>query len=467
MNRAILTILLTALTISPLSCAAYADEDNQGVNAIIAEGEKEAKAGRWNKASQIFLEACAKDPSNVVALHDLAVAYAHTGKLAEAADCERKALAVNEAYVPAHVELGWILGKQKQYNESREHLMKALSYDPENKAAKKNLEAVNLERQGKIAQADRLTEIVQGVQDAVTVPLQQATDTSVSKALVARGMTMFRQGKNDLARRLFEQALANCPSSAQAHSSLGVVLGTTGDIDGQIKEEKSALQLDRKNVATTCNLAWAFTQKGMLDDALSTYQKALSIDPKSMEAQVGQGIVLHRMGKNEASIAILKEAIRVQADSAKAHLALGAVLQAAGRQEEALTELETALKQAPLNLEAKTRLAAAYLSSENYAKSLELYKQLVERSPSDAEMRIGLGLSLAKTDDISSALVQFRKAVELDKNLAAAHACLSMVQEMKGKHNEAKSEAEIAVQLDSSFKETAESLAAARNNIGM
>ncbi|MBX9570152.1 MAG: tetratricopeptide repeat protein [Candidatus Obscuribacterales bacterium] len=467
MKRAILTVVLCALSLPAVSAPAIAEDDASSVKSIISEGEKEAKAGRWNKASQAFLEACSKDPSNVVALHDLAVAYAHTGKLEEAADCEIKALAINESYIPAHVELGWILGKQKKYNEAREHLSKALALDPQNSAARKNLDAVNMERQGKVAQADRLQQIVNSVEEAVQSPISQATETAVSKALITRGTMMFRQGKTDVARRLFEQAIASCPTSAVAHASLGVILGTTGDIDGEIKEQKSAHDLDNKNTTILCNLAWAFAQKGDLDSALTNYQKALNLDPKCIDAQVGQGIVLFRQNKLEASIALLKEVVRTNPDAAKAHLGLGAVLQGAGRNEEAIAELESAAKLAPANIEAKTRLAAAYLTAENYGKSIEHYRLLVERFPNDPELRIGLGLALTKTDDISGALIQFRRALELDRNLAAAHACLSMVQEMKGKLEAARESAEMAARVDNTYRDVAQRLAASRNNIDM
>lgn len=467
MKRAILTVVLCALSFPSIAAPAFASDDASSVNSIISEGEKEAKAGRWNKASQAFLEACSKDPSNIVALHDLAVAYAHTGKLDEAADCERKALAINESYVPAHVELGWILGKQKKFGEARESLNKALALDPGNSAARKNLDAVNMERQGKVAQADRLQQIVASVEEAVQSPITQATETTVSKALIARGTNMFRQGKTDVARRLFEQALASCPTSAVAHSSLGVILGTTGDIDGEIKEQKSAHDLDNKNTTILCNLGWAQAKKGDLEGALASYQKALNVDPKCIDALVGQGIVLYRQSKNEASIAVLKEVVRANPNSAKAHMGLGAVLQGAGRNDDAIAELESALKMAPASVEAKTRLAAAYLNAENYAKSTEYYKQLVERFPNDPELRIGFGLALTKTDDISGAAIQFRRAVELDRNLAAAHACLSMVQEMKGKLEAARESAEMAARVDSTYKDAAQRLAAGRNNIDM
>ncbi len=465
MKRAILTVVLCALSFPAVSAPALATDE--AVKSMILEGEKEAKAGRWNKASQAFLEACSQDPSNVVALHDLAVAYAHTNKLDEAADCERKALAINESYTPAHVELGWILGKQKKFSEAREHLSKALALDPQNSAARKNLEAVNLERQGKVAQADRLQQIVNAVEEAVQSPIPQSTETAVSKALIARGTTMFRQGKTDVARRLFEQALASCPTSAVAHSSLGVVLGTTGDIDGEIKEQKRAEELDSKNTTVMCNLAWAQARKGDLDAALVNYQKALGVDPKCLDALVGQGIVLYRQNKLEASVAVLKEVVRANPDSGKAHMGLGAVLQGAGRNEEAVAELELAVKLSPGNTEAKTRLASAYLNAENYNKSVEHYKQLVERFPNDAELRIGLGLALTKTDDISGAAIQFRRALELDRNLAAAHACLSMVQEMKGKLEAARESAEMAARVDNTYKDVAQRLAAGRNNIDM
>ncbi len=447
--------------------SAQADNIAADESGLIREGESLAGAGRWKQASDAFLKASALNPSNIVALHDLAVSYAHCNRLHEAAECERKALAIDKNYVPAHIELAWILQKLSDRSAAQEHLKRALELEPENKIARKNLEALNL-RQWRSKPEPAALEPPQLAD--TRKQNGSSSDSPVSKALISRGQNMFRHGKYDTARRFFEQALENSPRSTLARTCLGVALGSSGDLDGQIREERLVLESDPKNSVALCNLAWALARKGELKESLASYQKAIELNPALLDAQIGQAVLLYRTNKPEAAIAVLKEALRLKPNSSALNLSLGAVMQASGRIEEAVPHLQEALRLAPNHLEAKNRLAAAYLSSDNFAKSLDLYKQLVEQDPNNAELRIGLGLSQTKCNDINSAYREFKKAAELDKNLAAPHACLSMIDELRGQLSKAEAEARIAREKDPDtlfFKDSLERLAKSRSDSQM
>lgn len=463
-------LILAAVSFFLIPMAAKSDDESKltASGTLIAQGEGLAKGGKWDEAQDLFLQACSKDPTSKVALHDLAMSYAHTDHLSEAADCERKALALDENYVPAHVELAWILGKLDEKEEARVHLKKALEMEPDNEIARKNLAALNipnLRRPRKEQQINPATS-----KPAAKVAVNKVTETAVSKALSERGMAMYRQGRNDLAKRLFEQALQNCPDSLNARASLGVVLGSMGDYEGQIREEKKVLQVDPKNGVAYANLGWAQAQKGELNEALLSYQKALEFNPKLLDAQAGQGMILCRLGKYEAALATLKETCKQYPESALLQLSLGTVLEEVGRGNEAVNTLQEALKLAPNSSEVKARLAAAYLDTENFEKAGDLYKQLMEKNPNSTELRIGYGLVLTKNNDVNGAYLQFKKAAELDKNLAAAHACLSMVEEMRGRLAQAESEARVAHEKDPEskfFSESVERLARSRRDTDM
>lgn len=428
-----------------------AKADDSAVS-LVKKGESLAKSGRWQDAEKVFLEACSKDPANLAALHDLAVSYAHMDKLGEAAECERKALAIDEGYVPAHIELGCVLSRMNEKEKARVHLKRALELEPGNKIAARNLDAVNLPPVKRIKTAAAAANVLaesSAKNQALEPELKKLGETPVSKALIARGTLMYRQGKLELSRRLFEQALANCPDSISAHLNLGVVLGALKDYDGQLREEKRALELDPKNAAAFSRLAWAYAQKGELKESLSSYQRALELDASLVDAQAGQGLILFRLGKQEESLAFLSEAIKKNSGQASLHHAYGAVLAGMGRKDEALSELKESVRLNPAGFDARARLAALYLEQGEFNSAGQIYKLLVEQSPLDPELRIGFGLALMKTNELNQAYQQFKKASELDKNHAAAHACLSMIEEMRGKISQADHEAKVAGDLDS------------------
>ena len=463
MNLKKVAIGLSALNFIFTGQAVGAQAGQPSCDALVEQAESLAKQGHWQKAQDVLNQACLVEPANVQALHDLAVTYAHTSDLSRAAECEQKALVIDEKYVPSHIELAYLLGKQEDKTGAQEHLTRALELDPNNKAALKNLQTLL-----NTARFRRTT--ASASVPAAGLTQTRITETPVSQALVCRGAGMFRQGKYEIARRLYEQALENCPDSVAAHASLGVICGTGGDIEGQIKEERLALSVQPKDAVALCNLGWALSQKGELDESLLSYQKALALNPSLLEAQAGQGILLYRTGKFEAGLAVLKEFVRQNPEQPLLHLSLAVVLQGTDRNDESLAEYQEAWRLAPNNLEIKTRLAACYLTCEKFAKAAELYSQLVERNPANPELRIGLGLSLTKTNDIKAASQQFKKAAEIQPSSAAAHACLSMIEEVKGCLVQAENYARLAQQKDpdSKFlKESADRLARSRKQSEM
>src|SRR5438128_1887520 len=69
--------------------------------AHVQSGESAAAHGNWQTACREFLAATEIDAKNIVAFYDLGVAQAHLSNLAEAADAERQAVALDEKYTVA------------------------------------------------------------------------------------------------------------------------------------------------------------------------------------------------------------------------------------------------------------------------------------------------------------------------------------------------------------------------------
>ncbi len=423
---------------------------------MIARGEKAAKSGRWSEARRLFDSVLQQEPSNATALYDLGLVLAHVGDFDEAIRSERKAIESDKGCAAAYLELAFILSRQHNDMEAERVLSDVLKIDPDNNAARRSYSAVKLrlsEAAGKALTPDSEREpvVVQGAK------LTRA-ESEATRALISRGALAFRQGRLPLAERLFQQALDSSPASSSARAGLGVVLGSKGDIAGELREELKAVELDPKNAPALANLGWAYLQSGDVDKSLSAYQKALEINPALVDAEVGQGVALYRSGKEEAGIAVLREAVTRYPDRPISRLNLGAVLQAAGRNDEALPLLQDAFRQMPTSLDACRRLAAAYLANGSGAKSADLYRGLVEKLPQDGEARVGLGLALAQNKDYTAASRQFKRAVELDNRSAAARAGLAMVAEITGDLPEARKQLDLAKEIDPSNDVVRESL---------
>src|SRR5262249_1274642 len=145
------------------------------------------------------------------------------------------------------------------------------------------------------------------------------------------------------ARQAIMGACTADPSSSAAHASLGVVLGSLGDLDGQQHEEEVALQLNPKSAAAHANLAWVLARKKEWTQALSQYQQALALNNNLLEAQTGQGLALFHTGKEEAGIAAVRTLVHGHPTFIPGMIALATMLKEHGRTAEALAETEKAL----------------------------------------------------------------------------------------------------------------------------
>jgi tetratricopeptide (TPR) repeat protein len=201
-------------------------------------------------------------------------------------------------------------------------------------------------------------------------------------------------------------------------------MGSLGNYDGEVAEEKKAIALDARNASAHSNLGWAEAKKQRWHEALLAYQHSLTLAPTNVESQIGQALALFHSGKREAGIAAGRQAKTNAPHSAAPHIALGSMLQEQGRLEEAETELKAAITIAPDNLQARQQLASLFLQTGNSPRSIALFKQVLESMPSNATAHAGLSLALELQGDYAGAENEARKALDLNPKQQLAQVTL-------------------------------------------
>jgi tetratricopeptide (TPR) repeat protein len=111
-------------------------------------------------------------------------------------------------------------------------------------------------------------------------------------------------------------AVAIRPSSAEAHSLLGVALARKGDSDAAIAAYQHALALDPKFAIARNNLVAALVQKGDLNGAVTFGEKAIKLDPKYPYAHAILGTALSKQGKLDEAITCCTKAIELDPENA-------------------------------------------------------------------------------------------------------------------------------------------------------
>jgi superkiller protein 3 len=435
----------------------------------VKEGERCAKFGNWTGAADEFAKAVKANPANIVAYYNLGVAYAHLKKYDQAAEMERRAIEMNPEYTLAYIELGSILERTGDLAGAEEAEAKAVSLSPNNKIAKENLSALLVKR------ASRQVNKMPG-EDAARKGLGPAA--MESEALlrmnvfdrVKQGNTHFQQGEMSKAKETLGQAAKDFPWSSVAHANFGVVLGATGDLVGEIREERKALEIDSANVAAQVNLGWALSRKGKWEEAETAYKSALALNANLLEAKIGLAVATVKLGQVDKGLESLRQIGIELSGNALPSIATGALLTDLGRLDEADAALQEALRLEPNNREAQQRVAALLLQKGQWAAAAEKYQALLtpatagsNNSGGNCDNLVGLGLALLKSGDKQGSQDKFRQALEIEPDNACAHAGLGLTLLSQGDNKQAMEEAREALMLDPK-QELAQALISKLNN---
>jgi Flp pilus assembly protein TadD len=129
--------------------------------------------------------------------------------------------------------------------------------------------------------------------------------------LIADGEARLAEGDLDGALEVFQRAVAATPTSAVAHSKVGIVYVHKRQLDAATAEFTKAIQLDPTYAPAYSNLGNVYRERGQLDQAIAQYQKAVSMDPDYWIAHQNLGIVYKQQGRIGEAVREFKTATRL------------------------------------------------------------------------------------------------------------------------------------------------------------
>jgi Tfp pilus assembly protein PilF len=262
--------------------------------------------------------------------------------------------------------------------------------------------------------------------------------------LIEQGHAAISRGDSDAAIEILEKAVAQAPTSAEAHYVLGSAYGAKVQAGGmmaaakygsKLKDEfEKAVALDSRSIDARYGLVQLYAEApgimgGSYEKAFEQAKEIKAIDP--VLGHRAYAFIYSRQTKPELANKEYADAIREQPRSGKAHSFYGQYLASAEKNyAAALVELETALKIDPLYMPALYHLGRiASLANTNLARGEEALKQYLAYTPKNNE-----------------------------PTPASAHTFLGAVFEKEGKKAEAKQAYEAALKLNPTLKSAAEGL---------
>lgn len=132
-----------------------------------------------------------------------------------------------------------------------------------------------------------------------------------STDLIAEGEAKLSAGDLDGALVVLQRAVAAAPTSALAHSKLGVIYVRKQQWDSAASEFSKAIQLDPTYAPAYSNLGNVYRERGQLDQAIAQYQKAISMDADYWVAHQNLGIVYKQQGRVGEAVREFKTATRL------------------------------------------------------------------------------------------------------------------------------------------------------------
>ncbi|HYM71089.1 MAG TPA: tetratricopeptide repeat protein [bacterium] len=128
----------------------------------------------------------------------------------------------------------------------------------------------------------------------------------------------------------FQKAVAAAPSSALAHSKLGVAYVHKRQWDDAQASFSKAIQLDPRYAPAHSNLGNVYRERGRLDEAVACYQKAVAMDPDYWIAHQNLGIVYKQQGRVGEAVREFKTATRLSLRAGTRSSRMDAPLKGAG-----------------------------------------------------------------------------------------------------------------------------------------
>lgn len=273
-----------------LSIASGKDFFVKGIDAYNERNYAQALA--QFKAAEPFIVASVKFNAN-----DKALLYNAIGKtffFLGNADSAAYYFAVAQIIEPQNFEAynnsGYVKFVQRDYDLAIADFKKALAIKPDYAEATENLKLAEEFKSGKLTwdaealfdRAEQATDIDEKIQLYARLA-QLAPQFADAKNNL--GVALFRAGRLDEARAVFEKLVVEHNEYAMGFNNLGYVFEALGRFDAAIANYRKAIELDSKLVLAWENLSSVLYEQGDYRGAMQAAQEVLLYEPRNANAK--------------------------------------------------------------------------------------------------------------------------------------------------------------------------------------
>jgi tetratricopeptide (TPR) repeat protein len=414
--------------------ACLASEPAPQARAALRRGLELLAQSKYEEALSALDEAERGLPKEA-AVHNFAgIALTKLGRIAEANDHYRKALALDPRLADVHKNLGfnyWTAGKA---GEAERCFRAALQLNPGDEFSHYGIGALYLAQ-------NRGPEAIPHLEKAKSlVEHDQPVLLRFASALIGAR----RPGE---AVALLEAEAARRPEDANVAGVLAAAYESSGDLPRALANYERAVKLDPSNQDRYLDYTRLLLDLDRYEESIQVVQRGLGKVQDSYTLQLRLGATEMMRGNAQAAEGSFRKAIDMHPEIPLGYVALAKAFLKSGRGSDALALLAEARAKLPPDflLEYFSGVAAENLARESEAA--DAYARAAALDPGVPDAHFKLGKLLLKSGQTGKAKAELEQAIALDPRHAGAHFQLSRVYAQLGDPESARSFAAKAAQL--------------------
>jgi tetratricopeptide (TPR) repeat protein len=388
--------------------AAAADGDTQRLMPFREQGERQARIAAEIIAIQNSLEASPPPapaqtlPPQQALMH--AERLRRAGRLGDAEDLCRKAIASQPNSEAEHL-LGLIAHQSGKLAEAIEHVRRAIALD-----GKVALYHANLGEMCRLSGRPDLAA------DAARRAIEIEPD--YPGALSNLGIALYELKDHRQALDCYDRAIALMPEFADAHSNRGNALRALDRLAEAEAAYRRALEVNPAFAQAWNNLGTVLRELKRPEEAVEAYHKALAQSPEDPHTLDNLALALMDLEQHEEATELLRRALAFDPHNPKVGVHLGSVLIDQRKAEAATPIIEQVLTRDPANSDAINLRGRVAFERGALVEALSYYRRSLEFNPNAADTHNNIGNALRDLGRLDEARDAFRKGLELDpKNI--------------------------------------------------
>jgi tetratricopeptide (TPR) repeat protein len=433
-------------------------------------GRSKYNERHFDEAVSAFTECVRLDPKNVGAVDNLGLAYEGLGKIEEAIEAYKNAVAAaNGADAKPCFDLGTLLMENGKTQDALPYLVQAVRIKPGDPGAHRELGKAYLE-------LDRLPEAQAELETALKLAPENAPmHFLLARVFRKRGMadearieterfsaltgahsspetplqearSLLEQGKLPEAEQIMRRYLEVHKSSADAHFLLGYILFKEENARSSIAEYTEGAKYRKPTAAELEAVASDYVLLRDYPDADKWFTKAVEWNPDDALAWYYLGRTKYNENRFEEAIAAFEQSLKLEPLNVKAEDNLGLSYEGLHRYQEALAAYRTAIAwqadAAVKNSGPFLDLGGLLVDTGRVEESVPYLLEASRLSPEEYRVHRQLGKAYAHLDQLEKAEAELEKAAELAPENAPVHFMLAQVYRRQGLLDKAKTESD-------------------------